>query len=145
MPWHLSRSDPRKVYDPYHNAVCVCQNADQARLIVDAVNAHGRSGDQSIKLREPAPAEKEAAQETQHSTSRAASGDESRPPVIPLQPDTWMHDECCTKHLARALQGGMLAHSEHWLCPKCGTEWKVEMRGPVRYWEPVTAIEIIRL
>jgi hypothetical protein len=37
MPWHLSKSDPRKVYDSYHNMVCVCQNAEQAKLIVDAV------------------------------------------------------------------------------------------------------------
>ena len=39
MPWHLSRSDPRKVYDERHEAVCVCQTAEQAALIVEAVRA----------------------------------------------------------------------------------------------------------
>ena len=38
MPWHLSKSDPRKVYDSYHNMVCVCQNENQSALIVKAVN-----------------------------------------------------------------------------------------------------------
>ena len=38
MSWHLSKSDPRKVYDSYHNMVCVCQNAEQARLIVVSGN-----------------------------------------------------------------------------------------------------------
>ena len=41
MPWHLSKSDPRKVYDSRHEMVCVCQTAEQARIIVDAVVAHG--------------------------------------------------------------------------------------------------------
>ena len=39
MPWHLSKSDPRKVYNSRHETVCVCQNSDQADLIVRAVNA----------------------------------------------------------------------------------------------------------
>lgn len=39
MPWHLSVSDPRKVYDSWHEVVCVCQDRAQAALIVDSVNS----------------------------------------------------------------------------------------------------------
>ena len=38
MPWHLSKSDPRKVYDERHEAVCVCQKPEQALIVVTAVN-----------------------------------------------------------------------------------------------------------
>lgn len=38
MPWHLSKSDPRKVYDSHHDVVCVCMTALQAAGIVLAVN-----------------------------------------------------------------------------------------------------------
>ncbi len=38
MPWHLSKSDPRKVYDSLHQPVCVCHKEEQAALIVKAVN-----------------------------------------------------------------------------------------------------------
>ncbi len=54
MPWHASKSDPRKVYDSHHEAVCVCQNQEQANLIVAAVNAFGAPDAMTIKLREPA-------------------------------------------------------------------------------------------
>ena len=54
MPWHPSKSDPRKVYDSLHEAVCVCQNQEQATLIVEAVNALGAPDAITIKLREPA-------------------------------------------------------------------------------------------
>jgi hypothetical protein len=39
MPWHLSKYDPRKVYNERHETVCVCQNSEQSGLIVRAVNA----------------------------------------------------------------------------------------------------------
>ena len=38
MPWHSSKSDPRKVYDQNHDVVCVCMNPAQATQIVSAVN-----------------------------------------------------------------------------------------------------------
>lgn len=41
MPWHLSKSDPRKVYDERHQVVCVCQTPDQAALIVQSVVGRG--------------------------------------------------------------------------------------------------------
>jgi hypothetical protein len=45
MPWHVSKSDPRKLYDGRHETVCVCQNAEQAALIVESVNQHGYRAD----------------------------------------------------------------------------------------------------
>ena len=40
MGWHLSKSDPRKVYNERHETVCVCQNSEQSKLIVEAVNRY---------------------------------------------------------------------------------------------------------
>ena len=38
MPWHLSKSDPRKVYDERHTEICVCVTPEAAALIVTSVN-----------------------------------------------------------------------------------------------------------
>jgi hypothetical protein len=38
IPWHLSKSDPRKVYDERHTEICVCVTPESAALIVTAVN-----------------------------------------------------------------------------------------------------------
>ena len=40
MPWHLSKSDPRKIYDETHDMVCVCRTNEQAAMVVAAVNIH---------------------------------------------------------------------------------------------------------
>ena len=40
MPWHLSKSDPRKIYDETHDMVCVCRTNDQAAMVVEAVNRY---------------------------------------------------------------------------------------------------------
>jgi hypothetical protein len=136
MPWHLSQSDARKVYDSYHNPVCVCQTQDQAALIVKAVNLIPQLA--SIKLREPGvPAEKESADQNQ---SRAASGNpETGKPLDTLEPD-----EYCAKHLLKALRSGYLNRQSLWECPKCGCNWVAKDSGPLRHWEPVTAIAIFR-
>jgi hypothetical protein len=133
MHWHLSKSDPRKVYDSYHNTVCVCQTADQASLIVGAVNASGKQQD-AIKLREPSfPAEKEESAKVSQSTGSA-----------PALPDTWESDECCGKPLTRALRSGIL-RTDDWLCPSCGAEWKAEQRGAVRHWTPAALVALLRI
>jgi hypothetical protein len=136
MPWHLSKSDPRKVYDTHHNAVCVCQNADQAKLIAHAVNALAKN--EAIKLREPSvPAGKESAED------RLSAGGASGHAKADAPLDTFDHDECCGKHLSRALRNGM--KGDDWLCPSCGCEWKAEARGPLRHWTPVTMISLLRI
>lgn len=39
MAWHRSISNPRKVYNQRHEQMCVCETPEQARAVVDAVNA----------------------------------------------------------------------------------------------------------
>lgn len=133
--WHQSKSDPRKVYDAYHKTVCVCQTSDQAALIVRAVNALPGAADTFIRLREPAPVEKETGAE--ESQSGAASGQ-----LGPL--DTFEQDNCCGAHLAKAGRAGVLASVTAWSCPKCETEWVPTVNGPIRHWAPVAAVMIFK-
>lgn len=116
MPWHLSLSDPRKVYDERHGDVAVCQTAQQAAIIVEAVNRMRDSGGapRTIRLQEPEPAPSPGTLEIFHD------------------------DDCCKKHLMRAQRASLT----EWECPKCGCEWRWEMRGEVKYWYPVAAIAI---
>lgn len=112
MPWHLSKSDPRKVYDQNHDTVCVCMSAEQAATIVRAVNALPVGDrDTFIRLREPAVSD--------------ATGD-------PTPLETFHQDDCCTSRLIRAHRIGV----EQWVCPNCGTDWKPRMIEGVRHWEP---------
>src|ERR1019366_6122664 len=97
MPWHLSRSDPRKVYDERHEVVCVCQTPEQAARIVAAITGQPVEA-QTIKLREPEPL-----------------GPQTLEPL-----ETFHNDPCCTKHLMR----NMARDPSGWECPKCGTSWK---------------------
>lgn len=127
MPWHLSRSNPSKVYESYHREACVAASPELAAFIVKAANMAASAGiTVPIKLAEPAPPAAVAV------------------PAAPKPIDTFEPDECCTKHLARALRTGALK-ADDWLCPVCGCEWKVEMRGPLRHWVPVTMIALLRI
>ena len=119
MPWHLSKSDPRKVYDSYHSMVCVCQNAEQAKLIVDAVTAHAPQAE-TIRLREPAPL-------------RVA-------PLDTFEPD----DSCCGREIAKAARSGVLASLQLWTCPKCGLDWAPQLMGGIRHWTPRPAVAVFR-
>lgn len=123
MPWHLSKSDPRKVYDERHNGVCVCQTAEQAALIRDAVNAHRHDSRQIPD----APAT---------STSIAPE------PIPHGLLDTYEPDRCCGRILAKALASGSLSNETVWECPVCCTTWKATQAGPVRHWGPVPMIVV---
>lgn len=57
--------------------------------------------------------------------------------------DVYTPDECCGKHIAKALLAGKLANTDTFVCPKCGCEWKARMVEDVRSWEPVTMIELL--
>jgi hypothetical protein len=121
MPWHQSRSDPRKVYDHRHETVCVCMNADQAALIVRGVNAlPGSAVDTFIKLREPEPAKPQFT----HVTAQA--------------------DGCCAKHIAKASLSGALDRMQPWACPKCGTTYWPRQEGPVVNWEARAAVMVFK-
>ena len=39
MGWHLSKSDPRKVYDERHTEICIACTGEAAALIVAGVNS----------------------------------------------------------------------------------------------------------
>lgn len=125
MPWHLSKSDPRKVYDSYHNMVCVCQTSDQARLIVEAVKAHGSPQAEPIKLREPAVVP----------DATADAG-----PLDTFEPE----EGCCGREIAKAGRAGVLKSLLSWDCPMCGCAWTPQTLGSVRHWTPQPAAIIFR-
>src|ERR1035438_2061956 len=104
MPWHQSRSDPRKVYDAYHQPVGVMHSAEQAALIVEAVNALGPERYNSIR-KERLGAESTGAPEKVDA------------PVSLTH--TYQEDICCGKHIARAIQSGTVGVSGAFTCPKC--------------------------
>lgn len=119
MPWHLSKSDPRKVYDERHAAVCVCQTPEQAALIVLAVTALPALQLQRpdvIQLREPA---------------RVGIPE----PMDTFEPD----DTCCGKAISKAARTGVLKSLQAWECPGCGCAWNPQVSGNVRHWVPAPA------
>jgi hypothetical protein len=127
MPWHLSKSDPRKVYDSYHNMVCVCQTAEQAKLVVDSVN-ECKPQPETIKLREP----------IQHP--------DILPPVreIPLTHVTVQAEGCCAKLIAKASISGALDRMQPWECPKCGTTYWPRRERPLVNWEARAAALVFK-
>ena len=139
MPWHLSRSDPRKVYDSRHNTVCVAQSEEYAVLIVRAVNALPQSAaDTFVKLREPG--EKESADS---GLSRTASGqpETAKPSVTHV---TAQADGCCAKAIAKASLSGVLDRLQPWECPKCGTTYWPRQEGPLVNWEARAAVMVFK-
>jgi len=123
MPWHQSVSDPRKFYDSAHQVVAVAQTADQAALIVRAVNAMG-APPATIPLREPA-----TLAELHYGTG----------PVPEMQLETFHDDDCCKKYLIKGPRA-----NAGWICPKCGTQWQPRMIGEIKHWAPVPDIQIFR-
>lgn len=130
MPWHLSKSDPRKVYDERHEVVCVCQTPEQAARIVAAV-----TGKTTIVLREPATGERDEPEKfiPADGTSRIA-------PLDTFEPDY----SCCGRRIAKAARTGTLAAVTSWECPDCGCEWRPQIAGTVRHWSPVPRVLILK-
>ena len=137
MSWHLSKSDPRKVYDGCHQSVCVCQTQDQAALIVKAVNGLGPQTD-SIKLREPF--------NPLMPPSPFHSGPATDSKVIPpaLTHVTVAAEGCCGKHIVKASMSGALDRMQPWECPKCGTTYWPRREGPVINWEARAAVMVFK-
>lgn len=123
MPWHLSKSDPRKVYDERHQSVCVCQTPEQAGKIVGAVNALPRdTAETFVRLREPQPLQPPG-------------------PLDTFEPDA----SCCGREIAKAARGNVLQALQSWECPKCGCEWYPGLvAGAVRHWQPKPAVMVFR-
>ena len=116
--WHLSRSNPMKVYDERHTEVCVCRTAADAALIVKAVNALPyEARDTFVKLREPEPARKI------HTTQ--AEG-------------------CCGRQIGKASLAGKLESVTKFECPTCGTTYEARTEGPLTVWEARADVLVFR-
>lgn len=135
MPWHLSKSDPRKVYDERHEVACVCRTAEQAARIVAAM-----TGKATLVLREPAPPMEREGKET----FIPSDGKSHIAPLDTFEPDSG----CCGREIAKASRNGALRDGDCWDCPTCGCTWKADpridwmVRG--RHWSPAPAISIFR-
>lgn len=128
MPWHLSKSDPRKVYDETHAVVGVMQTATQAAFIVECVNkVRKEDGDKST-------------QGTGEHT-QLGGGEQSAPVSLT---HTYQEDECCGKYLAKFIRSGKADKSAFWRCPKCGCDWVNKSVGMFSHWTPVAVMEVIR-
>ena len=57
---------------------------------------------------------------------------------------SYQPDECCGKHLSKALLAGTLDEVDRWECPKCGCEWRAEMKESIRHWVPHDWAKVIR-
>ncbi len=134
MPWHLSKSDPRKVYDERHITVCVCDTAERAAFIIDAANEKReweRAGE-SIRLREP-----------QSTIMRDVKINIPMPDGVAIPAEllrTFEPDKCCGRLIANDAVNGRLLKA--WTCPKCGMEWKPRAVAGVEHWSPAPAVMV---
>lgn len=125
MPWHLSKSDPRKVYDERHEPVCVCQTAEQAARIVVAVTGTSQT---VVRLKEP--------------QDPAKYGTVSGPSLT----DSFEPDQgCCSVAIMTASRKGALKSATAWECPRCGCEWTPRIAEMFRHWSPVSDVQVFRL
>jgi len=53
-------------------------------------------------------------------------------------------DECCGPKLSAALLAGLLDEETEWTHEECGVTWRAQVQGPVRHWQPVCPIQILR-
>lgn len=53
-------------------------------------------------------------------------------------------DECCGKHIGKALLKGTLDDAKNWHCPRCDCEWTWRDIEGIRMWEPVLHLEVLR-
>jgi hypothetical protein len=119
MPWHLSRSNPLKVYDSYHVEACVASTPELAAFIARAANG-AIAANMTVPLRLSEPARPEPAREM----------------------DLVDQDDCCGPKLVRALNRGV--NFDTWFCPACGCEWRVRMEESVRRWSPVVEAAVLK-
>ena len=149
MPWHLSKSDSRKVYDERHNTVCVCENSVYSRIIVEAVNVAEISRKETIANKPTDQGSAGGEQLHAHGVSPATIRLKEPLPMAPV--DAFAPDDCCGKLIIKASRDGVLRSVTAWQCPKCGEEWKPETRFangaafPYRYWTMHPATAILRL
>lgn len=168
MPWHLSKSDPRKVYDERHEPICVCQTPEQAARIVAAVTGKSQTVFAAVdtakghtlqdgtvfyplKLKEPAAAMSPQVSPPFDMADGGAVdpgktylvGERVCETTITLT-DSFEPDQgCCSAAIMSASRKGALKSATAWECPRCGCEWTPKSAGMFRYWSPVPDIAII--
>lgn len=136
MPWHLSKSDPRKVYDERHEPVCVCQTPEQAARIVAAVTGKSQ---EVVRLREPVVLGNLS--ELSKQFPDAVMPDPERE-TISLTDSFEPDGGCCTARIMKSSRDGVLKSLTSWECQKCGTEWTPTSAGMFRHWSPKPAVMI---
>jgi hypothetical protein len=52
-------------------------------------------------------------------------------------------DECCGPALNAALLAGLLDEATEWTHEVCGVEWRAQITGPVKHWQPHCPISIL--
>jgi hypothetical protein len=121
MPWHISRSNPLKVYDSYHAEACIAATPELAAFIVRAANA-GIAANLTVPLRLQEPA---------------------RPEPVKHEMDLVDEDSCCGPKLVQALNRGV--NGDTWFCPTCSCEWRAHMipEQSVRRWSPVVEVQVL--
>ena len=119
MPWHLSKSNPCKIYDERHEVAALATSPEHAARIVAAVT--GKSQE----------------------VTRLPSDPDETENRMPLT-HSFDHDECCGLRIQKASRSGALDAATSWTCPKCDTEWKSKSAGMFTHWSPVPFAAVLR-
>jgi hypothetical protein len=69
--------------------------------------------------------------------------DRARAAIAPSEPKndptiahTHVSDACCSKPIMKAMRDGLLDDKAQWCCPKCDTEWIMQVVNGVHHWRP---------
>jgi hypothetical protein len=159
VPWHLSKSNPRKIYDERHEPVCVCATAEQAARIVAAVTGKSQ---EVIRLKEPlATIDFGGGRTVDVTDNRSRVGDFADGGPIPARKpyivgehvceqtitltDSFEPDQgCCSAAIMSASRKGALGSLTSWECPRCGCEWTPKSAGMFRHWSPASGISVFK-
>jgi hypothetical protein len=150
--WHLSKSNPCKVYDERHQVAALATSPEYAARIVAAVTGKAQ---EVIRLREPVDRMGQTDQyayptrtgvnalsisDLEAATSHFSNTNEGPKSVL----NSFEPDDCCGKHISKASRAGVLEAVTTWTCERCGTDWKPTTMGNIRHWKPESDIAILR-
>lgn len=156
MSWHLSKSNPCKIYDSRHEVAAMATSPEYAARIVAAVTGKPQ---EVIRLREPAnqaigsfrQTDRDAcvidgceasisSNDLQSQTSSFSPTNEGQKSAV----NSFEPDDCCGKHINKASRSGVLNSLMVWTCPRCETDWKPTTIGNIRHWKPEVVIAVLR-
>jgi hypothetical protein len=139
VPWHLSKSNPCKIYDERHEVAALATSPEHAARIVAAVTGKSQ---EVVRLKEPAKTFDFADGGPVPEGKTYLVGEHVCETVMAL--NSFEDDECCAPRIAKAGREGRLKAATAWTCPKCGCDWTVAERGAIRHWSPVSDVMILR-